>query len=128
MAVPPESLANLRPKPWTSETAPKGRKNAGLSVNEWRNELVNWEPDEIESFIDSRRGPAAKQIAAREVLMAIAGDKDARRDVCDYTNGKPNQKSEVEQDTTVRIVVEHVDAGYPNQITEAPRGAIEGNI
>lgn len=90
----PNSLANLRPA-WTPETAPRGRRNAGLSINEWRNELADKPRAEIEAVETDVNAPGAKLVAARELLQAIDGDKDARRDACDYTNGKPKQSVDV---------------------------------
>jgi hypothetical protein len=99
----PNSLANLaKGQPFTSETAPKGRKNAGLSVNEWRNQLAEYCKDEIDSVLQDPKAPAAKLIAAREIKDAIDGDKDARRDLCDYSNHKPTTNANVTGDFTLR--------------------------
>lgn len=95
MAVHKNSLENLKKaRRFTSETAPKGRKNAGLSVNEWRNQLADYSRDEIESVVNSPTAPASKLIAAQEIIQAIKGDTSSRRDLCDYTNGKPTQREE----------------------------------
>lgn len=73
--------------PFTSETAPKGRKNAGLSINEWRNAMAAYTRGAIEDILEDAGLPAAQLIAAREMLAAIAGDDKAVARVCDYTNG-----------------------------------------
>lgn len=96
MNVNPKSLENLRP-PWTPETAPRsrGRKNAGLSVNEWRNELADKTRAEIVAVRDDASAPAAKVMAAVEALAAMDGGDKAIERVCDYTNGKPKQSVDV---------------------------------
>jgi hypothetical protein len=100
MANPKGNPQNLRP--FTSETAPKGRKNAGLSIIEWRNQLCDYAADEIESVLADPKAPAAKLIAAMEVQLALKGDRDARRDLCDYTNGKPRQEITQHVDGSIR--------------------------
>lgn len=130
MANNPNVRANLRP-PWTSETAPKGRKNAGLSVTEWRNELAGWELDEIAELLRyadasaagtpqpgrPRKITAAQIVAAREIMQAVGGDKDARRDLCDYTGNKPTSTNvNLNETVHVRRTVVHVrdGLGEPN--------------
>src|SRR5437868_5106680 len=98
MPIHPNSLANLRPIPFTSETAPKGRKNMGLSINEWRNAMGDWTLQELMEVIEDERTSNSKAIAAQEVYQARCGKLEAIRQVCDYTNGKPNQKQEIESD------------------------------
>ena len=88
-------------KPFTSDDARRGRKNAGLSINEWRNELADYAKDEIENVLTDHKAPAAKLIAAREMLQAVGGDFKAVEHVCDYTNHKPLNKSDV---TTTEVV------------------------
>lgn len=83
--------AHEQSPPWTSETTPKpqGRRNAGLSINEWRNEMASWSKDEITSAMSLPKTSAAQLIAGQELLDAIAGKTDARRDVSDYSGNKP---------------------------------------
>ncbi len=90
MANPKPDTSGLRP-PWTSETAPKGRKNLGLSVNEWRNEMGTWPPDEIKSAIESPKATAVQIMAGVEILQALTGNLNAIAQACDYTNGKATQ-------------------------------------
>jgi hypothetical protein len=125
MPVVQASLDNLNP--WTSETAPKGRKNAGLSLNEWRNALQDFCDEELQAILDDPKQPAKKKTAAREWLDGIAGNHNAITRICDYTNGKPKSDDKVTQDTTIRVIVEHVDAGNQDQIAKTSRLAIAGD-
>lgn len=106
--VHPNSLKNLQPIPWTKETAPKGRKNHGLSVNEWRNEMSEWARDEIEAVITNPRATSAQIQAAQEHLQAMAGNLDAIKQACEFTSGKAtNTNVNLNQDVHVRRTVIH---------------------
>jgi hypothetical protein len=96
MAVHPNSLANLdRGVQFTPETAPKGRKNLGLSVNEWRNEMADWPRERLSQIVTEPKAKVAQIMAAQELLKAIDGNLAAIAQACDYSNHRPLTKSDV---------------------------------
>lgn len=105
MPVNPRSLENLTP--FTPETAPKGRKNAGLSLIEWVNEMATWCKDEVEAVRDNEREPIIKRRAAERLL-----DTNDAWNVCDYTNHKPVTKADVTHTTVERV--KRIIAPSPN--------------
>lgn len=100
MANPNPNMSGLTP--FTTETAPR-RKNAGLSINEWRNTMSDWSRADIEAIIADPKSKAAQIIAARECLAAMEGGLDAIRQVCDYSGNKPKNHNEISGDLTIKI-------------------------
>ncbi len=92
MANPNPNLGNLRPA-WTSETAPRqpGRKNAGLSLLEWVNEMASWRKDEVQCVADNENEPIIKRRAAERLL-----DKGDAWNVVNQTNGSAIARTQTE--------------------------------
>ncbi len=95
MAVNPKSLENLRP--FTSETAPKGRKNAGLSLLEHINAMADLSRQAVESIRDDESESIIKRRAAERLL-----DKDDVWSLVDHTHRRPSQSNNDTLDITLR--------------------------
>ena len=85
----PNSLANLRPVPFTRETAPKGRKNAGLSLIEQINRMATWPQDRLEKVRDDEKAPIIERRAAERLL-----DPEDAWQIVNHTHGTPKQTVE----------------------------------
>lgn len=109
----PNSLANLRPH-WDSRTAPKGRKNAGLSIIEWINVMGEWTTDAITDVADDPATPHVQRVAARRLL-----DESDPWGIVDYTAGKPKQSVRLHEDTprVKRIIISVPDMPKPENLT-----------
>lgn len=116
MASHPNSLANLEANKgrFTPDNAPKGRKNLGLAVNEWRNVLADYSRADLEAIIADPDAKASQVIAAQEVLQALNGDLNAIEQTCSFSNHKPLTKSENENRNSIERV--------KRVITPAPSG------
>ncbi len=73
----PNSLANLRPKPWAAGQSgnPKGRPAAGAVMIEWLDVMEGWSEDEIAACAEDPKAPVSKRAAARTWLDAISRDR-----------------------------------------------------
>lgn len=74
--------------------APKGNK-FGSHDKPWTNALqrvlAQLEVKDADGKVTIKAGEALRQIAETTVLQAIAGDKDARKEVADRMDGRPTE-------------------------------------
>lgn len=85
----PNSLANLQPWQPGQSGNPRGRPNAGASVIEWMNVMVEYNRFDLQAVIDDKEAPACKITAARRWLKAIDSAREDAEFVCDYSGNKP---------------------------------------
>lgn len=92
MPVHTNSLKNLErgiDTRFTPETAPKGRKNAGLSMIEYMNAMAEWTRADVEEVKNDETAPLIKRRAADRLL-----DETDVWNVVEHTNHRPLNKSE----------------------------------
>ncbi|MCH8153447.1 MAG: hypothetical protein IH830_13870 [Planctomycetes bacterium] len=124
----PNSLANLRPRPWKPGQSgnPAGRARGGAYISEWLNALLIVDGDgrprytkaDLERIVADDDAAPAMVIAARRILSAMrdgklprgGADPEPGRDfdrIADRIEGKPPQAVHLtsEEQTTVRVVL-----------------------
>src|SRR3979490_30098 len=75
-------------------SAPKGNKFAAHDkpwTNALQRVLLQLEVKDADGKTSLRAGEALRQIAETTVLQALAGDKDARKEIADRMDGKPSE-------------------------------------
>ncbi len=108
----PNSLANLRPRPWRPGQSgnPAGRARGGAYISEWLNTLLivdehgtpNYSQADLKEIVADDNAAPAKVIAARRILSAMkdgklprgGADPEPGRDfdrIADRIEGKPTQ-------------------------------------
>ncbi len=109
MHTDPAKLAKLieagKPHRFSEENPPKvhGRKNAGLSLLEWVNEMAGWTKVEVEAIRDDETAPIIKRRAAERLL-----DTKDVWNVVEHTHSKPVQVNQNHNETVhVRRTVIH---------------------
>ncbi len=124
----PNSLANLRPRPWQPGQSgnPAGRARGGAYISEWLNALLIVDEDgrprytkaDLERIVTDDDAAPAMVIAARRILSAMrdgklprgGADPEPGRDfdrIADRIEGKPAQAIHVtsEEQTSIRVVL-----------------------
>ncbi len=84
------SLANLKPFPPGVSGNPTGRPKGSKSVSQAMKEIghIPWK----------KTGRSInEEIALKTAIKAIQGDASARKDYCEYTEGRPAQKIQIDK-------------------------------
>jgi len=86
--------------------AQKGNKNASKG-KDWesalRRVIATFElKDKDTGEVKVARGEALRKIAEQCVMLAIAGDKDARAEIANRLDGKPKEHVQIDQTIDVR--------------------------
>lgn len=109
MANPKGNPQNLTP--FTSETAPKGRTNLGLSVNEWRNVMADYTRADLDAIIADPGAKMAQVMAAQEMLAAGKGNLSAIEQACSFSNHKaPTKNENINHDDSPKTESERAEA------------------
>ena len=146
----PNSLANLRPRPWQPGQSgnPAGRARGGAYISEWLNTLLivdehgtpNYTQADLKEIVADDNAAPAMVIAARRILSAMrdgklprgGADPEPGRDfdrIADRIEGKPAQHVVVEQPPIrtpqeIRDAIRALEAAHPELMEQARRAAL----